>query len=90
MADEPSMPKEIPAGDRDRQREIAERAGAKDPTIEINKKKEEERHRDQDRPALNQMQPRGAGYARPASHIRAVDRRHLAATVLSAAWPTVD
>jgi hypothetical protein len=51
MVDEPSMPKDIPAGDRDRQREIADRAGAKDPTIEINKKKEEEQDRDQDRPA---------------------------------------
>jgi hypothetical protein len=51
MVDEPSMPKDIPAGDRDRQREIAERAGAKNPTIEINKKKEEEQDRDRDRPA---------------------------------------
>jgi hypothetical protein len=51
MADEPSMPKDIPAGDRDRQREIAERAGAKDPTIEINKKKEEEQEHDQERRA---------------------------------------
>jgi len=36
------LPKDVPAGDRDRQREIAASAGNKDPAIEINKKKAEE------------------------------------------------
>jgi hypothetical protein len=49
MADEGNMPKEVPSGDRDRQREIAERVGQKDPAIEIDKKKQEEEQRGKDR-----------------------------------------
>ena len=41
MANERNLPKDVPAGDRDRQREIAERAGQHDPAVEIDKQEAE-------------------------------------------------
>ncbi len=41
MADERTMPKEVPASDRDAHREIADRAGKNDPAIQIEKEKAE-------------------------------------------------
>jgi hypothetical protein len=42
MADERNLPKGVPADDCDHQREIAERAGQKDPVREIDKQDQDD------------------------------------------------